>query len=394
MRLCVLKFGGTCLATELDRERSADLCASELEKFEKVVVVVSAMGRKGDPYSTDTLLEMVRNPEPGEKSCLLACGEIISAALFADMLRDKGIPAVSITGWNAGIRTGNKNYGAELQKVEKEYLESALAEFPCVVVAGFQGMNDSGRVSVLGRGGSDVTAAAIAAAMDADELVLFKKVDSIFTADPARVSGAVKVERISVEDLRQMGWEGAGVLHPRASEIAGAAGMPMKIKSLDTGHVVTKVEPYVIRSGRYITGVVSGPDVARFLVLGDGEEPGKFYSGVFGMVASAGVSMDMFSVMEGRMMFTVSLADVDTTAGVLDDSGLEYSVLSPCVKVSIVGAGMHGMHGVMARFSSALYGAGIEMLQTVDSHATISALVRLERRDDALRALHREFLET
>ncbi len=392
--LCILKFGGTCLASEEDRLRSIELCLSELQTYRRAVIVVSAMGRAGDPYSTDSLLDLVSSPFPVEKACLMACGEVISSSVFADMLRQKGISAEAITGWNAGLRTDNRHCEADLRFVEKEYLYASLESNDCVVVAGFQGMSSSGTVSTLGRGGSDITATAIAAALGADDLILFKKVDSVYSADPQRVPGAFKVDRISAEDLRQLAWQGAEVVHPRASEIAGDANIRISIKSHRSGRKVTEVEPFVLRSGRYITGVAAGPDSAQFRIRT--ENPSsmhEFYSSSFRLVADAGVSMDMFSVFESAAMFTVPLKDMEIVSEVLNANGFDYRITSPCAKVSIVGAGMHGLQGVMARFSTALDKAGIDMLQTVDSHATISALVLVCQRDDALKALHQEFLE-
>ena len=389
-----MKFGGTCLATEEDRRRSVDLCSGELESYSKAVVVVSAMGRKGDPYSTDTLLDLVSAPIPREKSCLMACGEVISAAVFADMLRQRGITASAVTGWNAGLRTDEQHCGAELESIEKEYLSASLEENDCVVVAGFQGMSSNGTVSTLRRGGSDITATAIAAALNADELILFKKIDSVCTADPEKVPRAMKVDRISAEDIRQLAWLGAGVVHPRASEIAGNADIRISVKSHLTSEIVTEIEPFVLRSGMYITGVASGSDAVQFRITTDNYASlHEFYSHAFGLVANAGVSMDMFSVFDAVAMFTVPLEDEEKVSEVLRSNGIVYETISPCAKVSIVGAGMHGIKGVMARFSYALDKAGIDMLQTVDSHATISALVLLEQRDCALRALHKEFLE-
>lgn len=392
--ICVMKFGGTCLATEGDRRRSVELCMEELKDGRRAVVVVSAMGRRGDPYSTDTLLDMVSSPVPRERSCLLACGEVVAASVFADMLRSRGVAATAVTGWNAGLRTDGRDCGADLESVEIDYLMSSLKEYTCVVVAGFQGMNSSGRISTLGRGGSDITATALAAALDADRLILFKKVDSVYTADPEKVPKALRISRIAAEDLRQLAWQGAGIVHPRASEIAGDAGIPISVRSQDTGDGVTEIEPFVLRSGRYITGVASGPDAAQFRVVSGGDlTPHRFHAKAFGLVADAGVSMDMFSVFDSTAMFTVPVEDRVGVEEALRGAGIDHRTVFPCSKVSIVGAGMHGMEGVMARFASALSGAGIDMLQTVDSHATISALVHLEHRDDALRALHREFLE-
>ncbi|MCK5064062.1 MAG: aspartate kinase [Candidatus Fermentibacteraceae bacterium] len=393
-RLCVMKFGGTCLASVEDRKISLQYCVQQLLKHDKLIVVVSAMGRKGDPYATDTLLEMVSSPSKIEKACLMATGEIISATVLADMLRFEGVSAKAVTGWNAGIRTNKKNCDSNIESIDKMVLQAVLEEHDCIVVAGFQGMGKNGTVSTLGRGGSDITAIALAAALDADEVQLYKKIDSVFTADPDIVPGVMSLKKISSEDLRQLAWHGAEVVHPRASEIAGDTGVKINILSHSTGELVTEIEPFVIRRGKYITGVASGPDVTQYRIRKTDEiTPHEFYSIAFGIVAEASVSMDMFSVFGSTAMFTVPCEQSETVSEVLSGNKIEFEIISPCAKVSIVGAGMHGIKGVMAKFSSALDQAGIDMLQTVDSHATISALVLLDQRDCALRALHREFLE-
>ena len=393
-RLCVMKFGGTCLASVEDRKISLQYCVQQLLKHDKLIVVVSAMGRKGDPYATDTLLEMVSSPSKIEKACLMATGEIISATVLADMLRFEGVSAKAVTGWNAGIRTNEKNCDSNIESIDKMVLQAVLEEHDCIVVAGFQGMGKNGTVSTLGRGGSDITAIALAAALDADEVQLYKKIDSVFTADPDIVPGVMSLKKISSEDLRQLAWHGAEVVHPRASEIAGDTGVKINILSHSTGELVTEIEPFVIRRGKYITGVASGPDVTQYRIRKTDEiTPHEFYSIAFGIVAEASVSMDMFSVFGSTAMFTVPCEQSETVSEVLSGNKIEFEIISPCAKVSIVGAGMHGIKGVMAKFSSALDQAGIDMLQTVDSHATISALVLLDQRDCALRALHREFLE-
>lgn len=390
----VVKFGGTCLADPDGRAAAVRHCIEAVGERRKVVAVVSAMGRRGDAYATDTLLGLVSSPLPDEKACLLACGEVIAASVMADALRAGGLRAAALTGWSAGLLTDGAHCDAGIASIDPGRILRRLDDEDCLVIAGFQGLGPDGGVAVLGRGGSDLTAAALAVALGADRLVLYKTVDSVYTADPSKVPGAVKVERISAEDLRQMAWQGAEVVHPRASEITAEAGIPIEIRSHDSGLRVTTVEPFILRSGRYITGVASGPSVTQFTVRSSREGSlHGFYSDVFGRVAEAGVSMDMFSVVEGLAMFTVPDADRCRVVSVLDGAGFSHSSVEGCAKVSIIGAGMHGMKGVMSRFASALDSAGIDMLQSVDSHATISALVRIASRDEALRALHREFVE-
>lgn len=387
----VYKFGGTCLADEEGRGFASLHCRRCLEAGDGLVVVVSAMGRAGDPYSTDTLLAMAPTAGPRERDNLAACGEIAACAVMAERLRTDGVRAEALTGWEAGIATDGAQGSAEITAVDTSRIRECLAGGVTPVVAGFQGAWE-GRATTLGRGGSDTSAIALAAALGASEAVLFKNVDSVFTADPSIVPGALRIERIGAEDLRQMSWQGAKVVHPSAVEIAMQAALPVEVRRHACGSLVTRIEPFVLRSGRYITGVASGPDVISIRAAGGAGDRG-FYARVFGLVAGAGISMDMFSVMDGTAMFTVSVADAAGTCEVLGGAGVACSGSGPCSKVSIVGAGMHGMRGVMARFSQALESRGIGILQTVDSHATISALVRLEDRDEALRALHAEFLE-
>lgn len=389
----VYKFGGTCIADAAGRQAAVGHCAGALEDGRGLVVVVSAMGRNGDPYATDTLSGLAPCAPPAERDCLLCCGEIISAVVMADALRSAGIAAESLTGWDAGLSTDGIHGDAEICRIDTSRIRGLLERGIVPVVAGFQGAGPDGAACTLGRGGSDTTALALAAAIGAGEAVLFKNVDSIRSADPALVADTIPIERISSEDLRQMSWQGAGVVHPRAAEIAGGAGIPVEVRRHSSGETVTRIEPYVIRGGRYITGVASGPDVSRVSVTDPGcGPPRSFHSGVFGAVADAGISMDMFSVMGSSVLFTVECGRAPDVFSILSGMGFDVRLAGPCSKVSIVGAGMHGMRGVMARFARTLDTAGIEMLQTVDSHATISALVRREDRDRALAALHHEFL--
>ncbi len=393
-KLAIVKFGGTCLADAEDRNRTVHHCRRLLEEFDRLVLVVSAMGRRGDPYATDSLSSLVESPLPCEKDVLLSCGEVISAVVLAGELRKEGVSARALTGWAAGIETDGVHCDSEIQKVYRNRILGVLEEYSCAVVAGFQGAGPGGIVTTIGRGGSDTTALALAAALDADDVILFKTVDSVFSADPSEVSRAVEIRKMSAEDLRQLAWHGAKIVHPRAAEIAIESGKRISVRAHATGETVTEIEPFVLSSGRYITGVASSPEVVQFHVEGDPPDTASgFFACIFRLIADADVSMDMFSVLGRSAFFTVPSDRKDCVSGILEKAGIRFSSKGPCVKVSIVGAGMHGLRGVMARFSEALERAGVEMLQTVDSHATISALVDSADRGRALEELHREFIE-
>lgn len=392
-KLLVAKFGGTSLSSEQNRTTAVKHCNSLLREAEKLVVVVSAMGSSGDPYATDTLLDLVSNGSSiREKDRLMVCGEVISALVMASTLRDSGISAEALTGWEAGIATDGVSGNARIVSIDTTRIEESLANHSVVVIAGFQGIAPMGHLNTLGRGGTDTSAVILGIALNADEVLLYKTVDSVYTADPEKVPSAQELDTISAEDLRQMAWQGAKVVHPRAAEAAQTSDLTLKVRSFHTGEVVTNVVAEPLEDTRYIVGVAAGHIVTGFTVTGSGK-PSSFFAGLFRKIADSGISMDMFSVFGCSVAFTVPVEYTDGVRQLLDSTGLLYKTIGPCVKVSIVGAGMHGLRGVMARFCEALERVDVNALQTVDSHATISALVLLDQRDAALRELHREFIE-
>jgi len=392
-KLLVVKFGGTSLSDAQKRQTAVGHCVSLLEESEKLVIVVSAMGRSGDPYATDTLLKLVSADSSAcEKDRLMACGEVISALVLASELRRSGISTEALTGWEAGIATDGEPGNARIVSVDTDRIQNVLSRHRVAVISGFQGLSPDGNVNTLGRGGTDTSAVVLGIALGADEVLLYKTVDSVYTADPEKVPSARELSVISSEDLRQMAWQGAKVVHPRAAEAAQASDAVLKVKSFRSGEVVTEVVKQPLENTNYIVGVASGPVVTGFTVIGSGR-PSAFFAGVFRRIADSGVSMDMFSVFKCTAAFTVPLDSKEAVEQILDSMDLHYTTVGPCTKVSIVGAGMHGLKGVMARFCEALERVGIDALQTVDSHATISALVLVNQRDTALQELHREFIE-
>jgi len=392
-KLLVAKFGGTSLVSEKNRATVAKHCSLLLKEAEKLVVVVSAMGRGGDPYATDTLLELVSAQSSiREKDRLMICGEVISALVMASTLREDGIKAEALTGWEAGISTDGVSGNARIVSIDTARIEESMGRNSVVVIAGFQGIDSAGHLNTLGRGGTDTSAVVLGIALKADEVLLYKTVDSVYTADPNKVPSAKQLDVISAEDLRQMAWQGAKVVHPRAAEAAQASDLTLKVRSFRTGKVVTEVVTEPLEDTRYIVGVAAGHIVTGFTVTGSGK-PSVFFAGLFRRIADSGVSMDMFSVFGCSAAFTVPVESEEAVKKLLGSMNISYTTESPCVKVSIIGAGMHGLMGVMARFCEALARVDVDALQTVDSHATISALVPLAHREAALQELHREFIE-
>ncbi len=363
----------------------------------RVVAVVSAMGRAGSPYATDTLISLLspeaHSQEARETDLIMACGEIIATAVLANALRRAGISAAGRTGWEAGIVTDAAHTNAKILHVEPSLILKDLETHQVVVIAGFQGVTTHGEISCLGRGGSDTSAVAIAAALGLDEIHIVKDVSGIFTADPTVVPRARTVSSLSAEDVRQMGWQGARVVHPRAAELAMRHHIRIRVGGMDAEDLATIVVPRVpLEAIGTITAVSSGPVIAQIRYHAP-DSSQQHITNLFMRVAQLGVSMDMFTVNDGACMFTVPESNSQPLLDALASEFPGLAATGGCCKVSIIGAGMHGVPGVMARFTDALTNADIRILQTVDSHATISALIRAEDVGRAVCALHAVFLE-
>lgn len=405
----VQKFGGTSVVTSEGRERVVDRILAARERGAKVVVVVSAMGRLGDPYATDTLLQLLggdggsaggpQEPDAArERDLLLACGEIISTVVLAHQLRARGCSATALTGRDAGIVTDDNFGDATILRVETDTLSPRLHANDVIVVAGFQGATAEGHVTTLGRGGSDTTAAVLAAALRAEAVEFYKDVEGVFTADPKIVPEAKLLERVTYREIVEMAHLGARIVHPRAVEVAMYGNIPVRIlpmKGDGEGTLVTgdaSDERIGLQGGRPVTGVAHVPGRVQFVVTteADFNEDGLGLR-LFQALASARVSVDMIQVGAKRISFVVAASDKQMTSKSLDDVNMVYLSEEHMAKVSVAGAGMHGVPGVMARVMGALHRAQVRVSATTDSHVNISCLVREADALRAIRALHTEF---
>jgi aspartate kinase len=327
---------------------------------------------------------------------ILSCGEIIAGVLLTQALRAAGQPAVTLTGGQAGIITDRNFGGANIQTVKPTILRRHLEAGQIVVVAGFQGVTLEGEVTTLGRGGSDTTAVALGVALEAEVLEFYKDVDGIMTADPKLVPGARIIDVVSYNELFQMAYQGAKVVHPRAVELAMENNLPLRIKCTFNDSPGTRISyngspSHFGGEGRkIITGVTYIPNVAQIKVkteIGNREQEMK----IFQALATGDISIDLINVFPEMKIFTVRDQAAAAAADILGALGLEVTVIRGCAKVSIVGAGMRGVPGVMASFVAALDEAGVSILQTSDSHVTISGLVRQEDLEKSMVALHEKF---
>ncbi|EIN5666159.1 aspartate kinase [Listeria monocytogenes] len=398
MKIIVQKFGGTSVQNEKSRLMAFNHIKQVLKEGYKVVVVVSAIGRYGDPYATDTLLELIgaKNTQltAREQDTLLSVGETISASVFTNMLKEAGIKAEAFSGGQAGIITSDDHLNAKITEVDTTRLKNVLAELDVAVVAGFQGITANGDITTLGRGGSDTSAAALGVSLQADYIDIFTDVDGMMTADPRIVEHARSLPRVSYNEVSNMAYQGAKVIHPRAVEIAMTAKIPMRIRSTyleSTGTLVTSLADdsgHFDVKERMVTGVAHVTNLTQISVQTDTVKAQQL---AFKILADAGISLDFINISTNSVIFTVPEEKSHVVKQLLEDEALETSVRQACAKVSIVGAGITGVPGVTAKIVGALSEKNIPILQSADSHTTIWVLVREEDLISAVNALHDVF---
>lgn len=393
MKIIVQKFGGTSVATQQRREMVSDRIVDALEKGFSPVVVVSAIGRKGDPYATDTLLSLINNDDrhigKREVDILMACGEIISAVVMAETLGKRGYKAIVLTGGQAGIET-NDNYGdADIIKVDSKRIMEYLNKGVIPIVTGFQGTTANGDFTTLGRGGSDVTGAILGEALKADCVEIYTDVDGIMTADPRIVPEAKVIDKISYSEVFQFADQGAKVIHPRAVEYAMRGNVPLYIKNTMSSAAGTIINSNRENSNRVVTGITHMSN--RTQVSVNFENGNEVNDDLFTLLADNNISIDLINVFPNYKVFTIDAADTQTVRNLLNKIGAKYTVIEKCSKIAVIGSGMRGIPGVMARILKTLSQEKIKVLQTADSHATIWCLVKEEDTVSAINALHRVF---
>ncbi len=406
LRILVQKFGGTSVSTPDRRAQVAEKVIGAIEEGYSPVVVVSAMGRTGDPYATDTFLHLVKGIYPDvpkrELDILISCGEVISGVVLASTLIGLGHDAVLLNGSQAGIITNNAFGDARIVRIEPKNILAHLTEGRVVVVTGFQGSTEDGEVTTLGRGGSDTTAAALGVALDAEAIDIYTDVEGIMTADPRIVDDARILDVVTYNEIVQMAHQGAKVIHPRAVEIAMQKNIPLRVKSTFSdapGTLVTnQLDSDSIELGtditgdRLITGIAHTPHVTQLRIHTFNEQNvPEVDLKIFKAMALADISVDFITVLPTAVVYTVKDEVAEKAVKILKNMGFEVETRPGCAKISVIGGGIAGVPGVMAQILEALTGQGIQVLQSADSHATIWVLVAKEDMVKAVRALHESF---
>jgi aspartate kinase len=398
----VMKFGGTSVADAERITRAAGRIVERAEEGSRVVAVLSARGT-----TTDQLVEMAHEvserPHPRELDMLLSTGERISCALAAMVINDLGHEAISLTGSQAGIVTDTSHTKARILEVRAERIRSALDDGKIVLVAGFQGVSTSADVTTLGRGGSDTTAVALAAALGADVCEIFTDVSGVYSADPRIVPEARKLPVVSFEEMLEMSASGAGVLQLRSVEYARNYGIPIHCRSsFEDAPGTFVVDEQQTMERPLVTAVTHSTEEARVTLTGLPDRPG-IAGRVFSALAAANVNVDMIIQNEpiaddqrADMSFTVPRSDVPAARGALEPLVVELGIGAIQTddgmgKVSLVGAGMRSHPGVAAKAFGVLGDAGVNIEMISTSPIKISCVVRQEDVEAAVRGLHSAF---
>lgn len=389
MRIVVQKFGGTSVATPSARELVVKHVLNKINEGYKTVVVVSAMGRMGDPYATDTLLSLLngKKMEARERDLLVSCGEIISASVMASLFADKGYKAKAFTGFQAGIITDNNFGNAKILDIKPEKILQALQEGIIPVVAGFQGYTEDLEITTLGRGGSDTTAVALGAALKAECVEIFTDVEGIMTADPKLVNNAKMLDEVNYREVTEMAYNGAKVIHPRAVELAMQHNIPLRVRSTFSDNQGTLIK---LGPERVVTGIAHTTHIAQLKIKVPSNDK-ELESKIFQSLAQKGISIDMINIFPDVKVFTLGEDVVSKATEVLKELGVSFEVTKNLAKVTVVGGGMMGIPGVMLSIIEALKKENIDILQTSDSHTTISCLIKEEDVKKAVLALHEKF---
>ena len=403
--LIVQKYGGTSVGSPERIKRVAQRVAAERKFGHEIVVVVSAMG-----HSTDELIALAaqiaadaRRNHPRELDMLLTAGERIAMALLAMAIRELGVEAISLTGSQAAIITDETHTGARIQEVRATRVREELQRGRVVIVAGFQGVSARAKeVTTLGRGGSDTTAVALAAALPADRCDIFTDVDGVFTSDPRRVKSARLLSKIDYQEMVELATSGAQVMHPRAVEIGARYNVPIRVLSSfkdngDGGTLITRRDPTM--EGLTLTGLACEGGYARLAFRGLPPEM-RVTSDILTRLAAARISVDMLAQVDddGKRLLQLTIPEDALKEGrplcdelLREHRGETLDVTTGLTRVALVGSGMYGLPGVYARTYRALQEANIEVHAVSSSSISISLLVDSKNEERSLQVLHDAF---
>lgn len=394
--LIVKKFGGTSVANKERIYNVARRCVEDYQKGNDVVVVLSAMGKM-----TDELIALAKdinpNPPKRELDMLMTIGEQQSVSLMAMALANMGIPAISLNAFQIQMKSTSVYGNARIKKIDSERIKHELEQRKMVIITGFQGVNKYDDYTTLGRGGSDTTAVALAAALHADMCEIYTDVDGVYTADPRFVPKARKLKEISYDEMLDLATLGAGVLHNRSVELAKKYGVQLIVRSSLTNEEGTVVKEKAAVEKMLISGVAADKDVVRISVVGLDDKPGTAFK-LFDSLAKEHINVDLILQSPGKdnskdISFTVSSSDAEDAMNALERNmdrlnAQKVEVERNCAKVSVVGAGMMSNPGVAAKMFEGLYNSNIAIKMITTSEIRITVLIDQKDTERAMNAVH------
>ena len=397
--LIVKKFGGTSVGDKQRMYNVANRCIEEYKKGNDVVMVLSAMGKY-----TDELISMAHDmddkPPKREMDMLLTIGEQMSVSLMAMVMHKLGVPAVSLNAFQVTMHTTSSHQSARLKRIDTERIRRELDARRIVIVTGFQGVDKYDDYTTLGRGGSDTTAVALAAALHADACEIYTDVDGVYTADPRKVPTARKLKEITYDEMLDLATSGAGVLHNRSVEMAKKYGVPLVVRSSLNNSEGTVVKEVVSVERMLISGVALDTDAVRIAVLGLRDVPGVAFK-VFDTLAKKNINVDVILQSIGRagtkdISFTVNKVDLEDAVAILEENKerLGFKELHSernIAKLSIVGSGMLSNPGVAAKMFESLYNEGVNINMISTSEIRITVLINEKDGIRAMNAVHDAF---
>ena len=404
MGIIVQKFGGSSVATLEKLEKVSEHIIEEINKKNQVVVVVSAQGKTTDRLIAEEK-EVTKKVYPREHDVLVSVGEQITIAKLAMLLKSKNYNAVSLCGWQIPILTDSNYTNSRIRYIHNETINEYLRTGNIVIVAGFQGIDENGNITTFGRGGSDTTAVALAASLDAERCDIFTDVDGVYSADPRIVDTVKKIKTISYEEMLELSSMGAKVLHNRCVEIGKKYNVPIYVKSTferkSLGTLVTNKESFL--EDLTINGVTKDDYISRITIVGLENKIGKTYQ-LFKLLSENSINVDIIVQSFGEhitkdIAFTVKMNDLARTLEILEEnkeklSAKEILHSENLSKVSIIGVGIANKPGVAASMFEALYENNINMHMVTTSEIKISVLVDVNDSDLAVKAIHQKFFET
>lgn len=396
MSIIVQKFGGTLVASEKHRREVINRIIEKVNNKHKLVVVVSAMGRSGDPYSTDSLINLIDKKycKKRELDLLMSCGEIVSATIISSLLSEYGYNNIVMTGAQAGIITDNNFGNADVIKIMPQKLLSII-ENNIVIVAGFQGVTEDGEITTLGRGGSDTSALILGEAIGCEYVEIYTDVEGIMTADPKIVPNAQLIDKICYSEVYQLADEGAKIIHPKAIEIAKRSNIKVIIKNTSNSCKGTTISFYKNDNSvnsiqkKLVTAITYKKNRVQVSVNEYINE--ENFLNLLNEIAYNKISIDLISILPDRKVFTIDETHLFTMENIFNKGKYKYNIINNCSKISIIGHNINGFPGVMARIINALLKVNVTILQSSDSNTTIWCLVKEEDVEKSIYALHNEF---